>query len=133
MKDSKHFILIKNTIGPVAPSFTSSRPLFLDISSTVATTFCGVIPMEEILSLEGETDSIPPNSAQYQETIVNGNPPMPGAAQNPTSTGSDGPDSDCESGSDSDSEDEVEQNLQLQTLEAELSSNPCNYEAHVQV
>ncbi|XP_041010995.1 squamous cell carcinoma antigen recognized by T-cells 3-like isoform X2 [Juglans microcarpa x Juglans regia] len=88
--------------------------------------------MEEILSLEGETNSIPPNSEQHQETIVNGNPPMPGAAQNPTSPGSDGPDSECESGSDSDSEDEAEQNLQLQTLEAELSSKPCNYEAHVQ-
>ncbi|KAF5449935.1 hypothetical protein F2P56_030331 [Juglans regia] len=57
---------------------------------------------------------------------------MPGTAQNPTSPGSDEPDSECDSGSDSDSEDEAEQNLQLQTLEAELSSNPCNYEAHVQ-
>ncbi|KAK6263531.1 hypothetical protein SCA6_018965 [Theobroma cacao] len=37
--------------------------------------------------------------------------------------------SDSES---SDSEDEAEQNEQLQTLESELSTNPSNYDAHVQ-
>ncbi|XP_041010443.1 squamous cell carcinoma antigen recognized by T-cells 3-like isoform X2 [Juglans microcarpa x Juglans regia] len=88
--------------------------------------------MEETLSQEGEINSIPPTSEQLQEIIVNGDPPIPGSAQNPTSTGSDGPDSEGESGSDSDSEDDAEQNLQLQTLEAELSCNPSNYEAHVQ-
>ncbi|XP_035540800.1 squamous cell carcinoma antigen recognized by T-cells 3-like isoform X1 [Juglans regia] len=88
--------------------------------------------MEETLSQEGEINSIPPTSEQLQEIIVNGDPPIPGSAQNPTSTGSDGPDSEGESGSDSDSEDDAQQNLQLQTLEAELSSNPSNYEAHVQ-
>ena len=38
--------------------------------------------------------------------------------------------SDSES---SDSEDEAEQNEQLLTLESELSTNPSNYDAHVQV
>lgn len=85
--------------------------------------------MDETLSREGET-----NSEQHQETIANrADPPMSGSAQNPTSPGSDGLDSECESGSDSDSEDDAQQNLQLQTLEEELSSNHSNYEAHVQV
>ncbi|KAK3007834.1 hypothetical protein RJ639_014336 [Escallonia herrerae] len=42
--------------------------------------------------------------------------------KNPTDSGA----------SDSDSGDEAADNLQLQTLEAELSSNPANYDAHVQ-
>lgn len=50
--------------------------------------------------------------------------------QNPkTTTDSD---SDSDSESDSDSDDEAQDNLQLQTLETELSSNPGNYDAHVQ-
>lgn len=49
--------------------------------------------------------------------------------QNPKTT----TDSDSDSESDSDSDDEAQDNLQLQTLETELSSNPGNYDAHVQV
>ncbi|KAM7481993.1 hypothetical protein LguiB_006576 [Lonicera macranthoides] len=41
-------------------------------------------------------------------------------------------DNDTGSESDSDSDDEAQDNLQLQTLETELSSNPANYDAHVQ-
>lgn len=49
--------------------------------------------------------------------------------QNPKTT----TDSDSDSESDSDSDDEAQDNLQLQSLETELSSNPGNYDAHVQV
>lgn len=39
---------------------------------------------------------------------------------------------DSESDSDSDSDDEAQDALQLKTLESELSSNPSNYDAHIQ-
>lgn len=58
---------------------------------------------------------------------INGDELMPDLPHNPTSTSSD---------SDSDSEDdESDQKLQLQlhTLQSELSTNPSNYDAHVQV
>ncbi|KAJ7967924.1 squamous cell carcinoma antigen recognized by T-cells 3-like [Quillaja saponaria] len=48
--------------------------------------------------------------------------PMPDTEQNDTSSDSD----------ESDSDDEAQQNLQLQTLETELSTNPSNYDGHVQ-
>lgn len=51
--------------------------------------------------------------------------PMPDVPQNPNSHPSD-------SESDSDSEDESQQKVELQTLETELSSNPSNYDSHVQ-
>lgn len=41
-------------------------------------------------------------------------------------------DSDTESDSDDD-DDDSKQNLEIQALETELSSNPSNYDAHVQV
>lgn len=34
---------------------------------------------------------------------------------------------------DSDSEDEAQQNLQLESLQTELATNPSNYDAHLQV
>ncbi|KAK9076977.1 hypothetical protein SSX86_005312 [Deinandra increscens subsp. villosa] len=40
--------------------------------------------------------------------------------------------SDSDSGSDSESDDEAQTALELQTLATELSSNPANYDAHVQ-
>ncbi|KAJ9552674.1 hypothetical protein OSB04_016719 [Centaurea solstitialis] len=40
--------------------------------------------------------------------------------------------SDSDSGSDSESDDEAQAALELQNLEAELSTNPANYDAHVQ-
>ncbi|CAK7357216.1 unnamed protein product [Dovyalis caffra] len=40
--------------------------------------------------------------------------------------------SSSDSDSDSDSEDESQQNQELETLETELSSNPANYDSHVQ-
>ncbi|KAJ6937891.1 squamous cell carcinoma antigen recognized by T-cells 3 [Populus alba x Populus x berolinensis] len=40
--------------------------------------------------------------------------------------------SDSDSDSDSDSEDESQQNLELKTLETELSGNPANYDSHAQ-
>ena len=51
----------------------------------------------------------------------------------PTTPPSDS-DSDSDSGSGSNSEDdEAQDKLQLQTLENDLSANPSNYDAHVQV
>lgn len=41
--------------------------------------------------------------------------------------------SDDSGDSDSDSEDEAESNHQIETLESELSANPYNYDAYVQV
>lgn len=35
--------------------------------------------------------------------------------------------------SDSDSEDEAQQNLQIESLQTELVTNPSNYDAHLQV
>jgi len=42
------------------------------------------------------------------------------------------PSDDSDSDSDSDSDDEARQTLQIETLEAELSNNSANYDAHVQ-
>jgi hypothetical protein len=85
--------------------------------------------MEETPTLEEQPKS-KPSTSEEEENVDNGDQYMPDAAQNPPSSpGSDGSDSDSES----DSEDEAQQNLQLQTLEAELSSNPSNYDTHVQV
>lgn len=59
--------------------------------------------------------------------------PMPDVPQNPNShPPDDASDSHSESESDSDSEDESQQKVELQTLETELSSNPSNYDSHVQ-
>lgn len=53
---------------------------------------------------------------------------------NPTPAETAPPSSDDDSGeSDSDSEDEAESNHQIETLESELSANPYNYDAYVQV
>ena len=74
--------------------------------------------MEETLNLEQE------------ETIHNGDQPMAeDVPQNPTTAPAPAPASD----SDSDSDNEAQQNAELQTLETELSCNPSNYDAHVQV
>lgn len=43
------------------------------------------------------------------------------------------PSSDDSGESDSESEDEAESNHQIETLESELSANPYNYDAYVQV
>ncbi|KAM6563314.1 hypothetical protein CsatB_023312 [Cannabis sativa] len=54
---------------------------------------------------------------------TDGDEPMPDMAhQSPQS----------DSDSDSDSDDDARDNLQLQTLETELSTNPSNYDAHIQ-
>lgn len=55
-------------------------------------------------------------------------PDMP--HQNPSSPPSH---SDSDSGSDDDDDDNAQDKLQLQNLEAELSTNPSNYDSHVQV
>ncbi|XP_052192955.1 uncharacterized protein LOC127801673 isoform X2 [Diospyros lotus] len=71
------------------------------------------------------------NSANQQSTEA----PMEEAEQqsdsehqNPTNP----PDAGSDSESDSDSDDEARETLQIETLEAELASNPSNYDAHVQ-
>lgn len=43
------------------------------------------------------------------------------------------PRSDSDTESDSDDDDDAKQNLEIQALETELSSNPSNYDAHIQV
>jgi len=53
------------------------------------------------------------------------------SAENPARA--DPPSSDDSGDSDSDSEDEAESNQQIVTLESELSANPYNYDAYVQV
>jgi hypothetical protein len=87
-----------------------------------------VVAMEKTPTLEEQPKSKPSTSEEEEEeeNVDNGDQYMPDAAQNPPSS----PGSD---GSDSDSEDEAQQNLLLQTLEAELSSNPSNYDAHIKV
>ncbi len=58
------------------------------------------------------------------DTIHNGDQPMAeDVPQNRTTSPA----------SDSDSNDEAQQKVELQTLETKLSSNPSNYDAHVQV
>lgn len=73
---------------------------------------------EETLNPEPGTVTSPENN--------NGDQPMLDVAdQNPNSSSSD-------SDSGSEEEDPAQQNLQLQTLEDELATNPANYDAHVQ-
>lgn len=55
------------------------------------------------------------------------------STENPVDAGAVPPSSDDSGESDSDSEDEAESNHQIQTLESELSVNPYNYDAYVQV
>ncbi|CAK9177692.1 unnamed protein product [Ilex paraguariensis] len=76
----------------------------------------------------GNVDSSDAPPHREEATITNGteaDQPMPDI-QNPKSP------SDSDSDSDSDFEDEAQQNLQIQTLESELSNNPLNYDAYVQ-
>ncbi|XP_011655427.1 squamous cell carcinoma antigen recognized by T-cells 3 isoform X2 [Cucumis sativus] len=76
--------------------------------------------MDEPISSKAETP-LPTNSDQGYS--VNGDEPMPDLPQNPADSSS----------SDSDSEDdESNQNLHLQSLQSQLSSNPSDYDAHVQ-
>ncbi|XP_050375592.1 uncharacterized protein LOC126793188 isoform X6 [Argentina anserina] len=78
---------------------------------------------EETLNPKPETLTSPPNSHH------DGDQPMPDAARhNPNSSASDS-DSDSDSSSNSG---EALQNMELQTLEAELAANPSNYDANVQ-
>ncbi|TQD77074.1 hypothetical protein C1H46_037401 [Malus baccata] len=61
----------------------------------------------------------------------NGDQPMPDLPDQDLSSSDSDSDSDSDSGSE-DGDDQAHQNLQLQTLEAELSANPGNYDTHVQ-
>ncbi|XP_008218633.1 PREDICTED: squamous cell carcinoma antigen recognized by T-cells 3 [Prunus mume] len=74
-----------------------------------------------------EEETLNPQSKTLtSEDDNNGDQPMPDLPdQDPSSS-----DSDSDSGSDDG--DQAQKNLQLQTLEAELSTNPGNYDAHVQ-
>lgn len=75
-----------------------------------------------------------------EETLIQSTEPSPSddgdpmdvvtGTQNPNN---DHPSSNSDSGSDSESDDEAQAILELQTLETELSTNPANYDAHVQV
>ncbi|XP_034209646.1 squamous cell carcinoma antigen recognized by T-cells 3 isoform X2 [Prunus dulcis] len=68
----------------------------------------------------------PQSKTLTSEDDNNGDQPMPDLPdQDPSSS-----DSDSDSGSEDG--DQAQKNLQLQTLEAELSTNPGNYDAHVQ-
>lgn len=59
---------------------------------------------------------------------------MPDVKNNPkTTTKDNSSDSNDASDSDFDSEDEAKQNVELQTLEYQLSNEPSNYDTHVQV
>lgn len=55
------------------------------------------------------------------------------STENPSAAGAVPPSPVSSGDSDSDSEDEAESNNQIQTLESELSANPYNYDAYVQV
>lgn len=55
------------------------------------------------------------------------------STENPAAPRPDPPSSDDSGESDSDSEDEAESNQLIQTLESDLSANPYNYDAYVQV
>ncbi|CAL8998279.1 unnamed protein product [Prunus brigantina] len=74
-----------------------------------------------------EEETLNPQSKTLtSEDDNNGDQPMPDLPdQDPSS-------SDSDSDSDSEDGDQAQKNLQLQTLEAELSTNPGNYDAHVQ-
>ncbi|CAI9101486.1 OLC1v1038822C2 [Oldenlandia corymbosa var. corymbosa] len=76
--------------------------------------------------VELEDSSLPQSSDE--EAVINGKDDdgdtiMPGAGK---------PAEDSDSDSDSDSDDEAQINLQVQTLESQLFSNPADYDAHVQ-
>ncbi|ONI36461.1 hypothetical protein PRUPE_1G586100 [Prunus persica] len=75
-----------------------------------------------------EEETLNPQSKTLtSEDDNNGDQPMPDLPdQDPGSS-----DSDSDSGSEDG--DQAQKNLQLQTLEAELSTNPGNYDAHVQI
>lgn len=55
------------------------------------------------------------------------------STENPAAPRADSLSSDDSGDSDSDSEDEAESIQQIETLESELSANPYNYDAYVQV
>ncbi|KAA8536632.1 hypothetical protein F0562_029110 [Nyssa sinensis] len=63
------------------------------------------------------------------EEVINGAEGQ--AAASETQSPKNSSDSDSESDSD-DSDDEAQENLQMETLEMELSNNPANYDGHVQ-
>ena len=68
------------------------------------------------------------------ELLVSSDQKMEDASTvNPTPAQTIPPSSDDSGESDSDSEDEAESNHQIETLESELSANPYNYDAYVQV
>lgn len=119
------------------PRWSSNSISTVKQRQTIEGRDCGLILMEENLTLAGKPQSKPQASEKQQKRLEgnmdNGDQAMPDAAQNPNSRPSDGSQSECESGSESDSDDEAQQKLQLQSLEAELSSNPSNYDSHVQV
>lgn len=91
--------------------------LLLSLSSSDA--------MDETIESNAE---VPLPTISDEGNTVNGDELMPDLPQNPTSPASDSSSSD--SGSE---DDESDQKLQLQTLQSELSTNPSNYDAHVQV
>ncbi|XP_024170815.1 squamous cell carcinoma antigen recognized by T-cells 3 isoform X3 [Rosa chinensis] len=86
-------------------------------------------PIEIKSEMEEETLNPEPETLTLQENNNGDQPMLDAADQNPNSSSSD---SDSDSGSGSDDEDQAQQNLEIQTLEAELATNPSNYDAHVQ-
>lgn len=76
---------------------------------------------------DSETLAVAPSSSLVENTSTN-EELMPDA-KNP----SEGSDSDSESESDSDSEDESQAKAQIEALEAQLYTNPSDYDSHVQV
>lgn len=69
----------------------------------------------------------PQSKILTSEEDNNGDQPMPDLPDQDLRS------SDSDSDSGSEDGDQAQKNLQLQTLEAELSTNPGNYDAHVQV
>ncbi|XP_054777916.1 uncharacterized protein LOC129285944 isoform X2 [Prosopis cineraria] len=90
--------------------------------------------MDETLATAPETSEAPASNAAAEDEEKNNGEyePMRHAAENPDVSDSDSESESDASDSQSDSDDEAQQNLQLQTLEAELAANPSNYDAHVQ-
>lgn len=87
-----------------------------------------------------EEEALPPKSqlpiSQQHDDDDDDDQPMPDMPhQNPSLASSQSDtDSDSDSGSEDDEDDdEAENNLQLQNVEAELATNPSNYDSHVQV
>lgn len=69
-----------------------------------------------------------------EEETLNSKAQLPSAQEDESESMADSPHQNPQSDSDSDSEeDEALDHHQLQTLEAELSTNPSNYDTHVQV